>query len=135
MQSESADNFSVLLFSKFSNLDEIKNIIFLVRFSSAYADYVEVSITYAWDLWDAGLVREAESICLTIWRNSMAFGDAYWTLRPLCLLFHIKSSITIESNLLNKFAECIQSLITPQSSTRIIFQTPKNRRIRLQFWT
>lgn len=44
----------------------------------AFVDYMEINISYCWDCWDVGLLREAESTSISMWRNNLIFGNAYW---------------------------------------------------------
>lgn len=50
---------------------------YLVRCCSSIADYNETNMAYCWDCWNTGLLRDAESHCLSNWQMNLAFGSAY----------------------------------------------------------
>ncbi|KAL3077054.1 hypothetical protein niasHT_035888 [Heterodera trifolii] len=83
---------------------------------SSFAEYQEAAHSYTWELLEVGLIREAESTSITFWRDNLAFGLPFWTLRPLVLLFHIKALTGVET--LDGYAKCLCALITPPTSSR-----------------
>ncbi|KAL3098980.1 hypothetical protein niasHS_000968 [Heterodera schachtii] len=87
-----------------------------LRLCSSFAEYQEAAHSYTWELLEVGLIREAESTSITFWRDNLAFGLPFWTLRPLVLLFHIKALTGVES--LEGYAKCLCALITPPTSSR-----------------
>uniref|UniRef100_A0A1I8AZ04 separase n=1 Tax=Meloidogyne hapla TaxID=6305 RepID=A0A1I8AZ04_MELHA len=96
----------------------------------AFVDYMEISMSYCWDCWDVGLLREAESSSIALWRNNLIFGNAYWTLRSLSFLFFLKSSNTYDSHLVEKVAQCLQALLTPATSSSNYYLLTPKRNIR-----
>uniref|UniRef100_A0A914N4F5 separase n=1 Tax=Meloidogyne incognita TaxID=6306 RepID=A0A914N4F5_MELIC len=101
-----------------------------LKFCMAFVDYMEISISYCWDCWDVGLLREAESSSIALWRNNLIFGNAYWTLRSLSFLFFLKSSIAYDSHVLDKLAQCLQALLTPATSSFNHYLSTPKRNIR-----
>uniref|UniRef100_A0A183CI92 separase n=1 Tax=Globodera pallida TaxID=36090 RepID=A0A183CI92_GLOPA len=103
-------NQSSSIRTKVTNADEF------MRLCSAFAEYQEAAHIYTWELLEVGQIREAEATSITFWRDNLAFGVPFWTLRPLAQLFHIKSLTGIES--LDGYANCLNALLTPLTASR-----------------